>query len=51
MNAYSEEDDELEARFERQLVGALGDDACRREKAAGSTMTLEDALAQTLASR
>jgi predicted ATPase/class 3 adenylate cyclase len=51
MNAYSRADDELERHFERHLVVVLGEEAWEREKAAGSTMTLEQAitLAQSLA--
>jgi tetratricopeptide (TPR) repeat protein len=44
-NAYSGTADELERYFERQLAGLLGDEAWEREKAAGSTMTLEEAIA------
>jgi predicted ATPase/class 3 adenylate cyclase len=51
MNAYSRAD-ELERHFERPLVGVLGEEAWEREKTAGSTMTLEKAiaLAQSLCS-
>jgi len=45
MNAYSRADDELERHFERQLVLVLGEEAWEREKTAGSTMTLEQAIA------
>jgi hypothetical protein len=45
MNAYFEGDDELERHFERELVAVLGEEAWEREKAAGSTMTLEQAIA------
>ena len=45
MNAYFGAEDELERRFERQLVALLGDEAWERETAAGSTMTLEEAIA------
>ena len=45
MNAYDEAAAELEAGFERELVAGLGEEAWEREKAAGSTMTLEQALA------
>jgi predicted ATPase/class 3 adenylate cyclase len=45
MNAYLEADAELEGRFERELVAVLGEEAWEREKAAGCTMTLEQALA------
>jgi predicted ATPase/class 3 adenylate cyclase len=45
MNAYDEAAAELEANFERELVAGLGEEAWEREKAAGSTMTLEQALA------
>jgi predicted ATPase/class 3 adenylate cyclase len=44
-NAYSRADDELERHFERQLVVVLGEEAWDREKTAGSTMTLEQAIA------
>jgi predicted ATPase len=51
MNAYSRADDELERHFERRLMVVLGEETWEREKAAGSTMTLEQAitLAQSLA--
>jgi predicted ATPase len=51
MNAYFEAGDELERRFERQLVVLLGEEAWERETTAGSTMTLDQAtaLAQSLA--
>jgi predicted ATPase len=51
MNAYFEAGDELERRFERQLVVLVGEEAWEREKTAGSTMTLDQAiaLAQSLA--
>jgi hypothetical protein len=45
INAYSRADDELERHFERQLVLVLGEEAWEREKTAGSTMTLEQAIA------
>ena len=45
MNAYDEAAAELEAGFERELVAGLGEEAWERAKAAGSTMTLEQALA------
>jgi predicted ATPase/class 3 adenylate cyclase len=45
MNAYSEADDELDRHFERRLAAVLGDRAWEREKTAGSTMTLEQAIA------
>ena len=45
MNAYDEAAAELEAGFERELVAGLGEEAWEREKAAGSTITLEQALA------
>ena len=38
-------DAELEGHFERELVAVLGKDAWELEKAAGSTMTLEQAIA------
>jgi predicted ATPase/class 3 adenylate cyclase len=44
MNAYSEAEDELEGHFERRLVLALGEEAWEREMAAGSTVTLEEAI-------
>jgi predicted ATPase len=43
-NAYSGADDELERHFERELMPLLGDEAWEREKTAGSTMTLEQAI-------
>jgi predicted ATPase len=45
MNAYFEAQGELERHFERQLVAVLGEEAWEREKTAGSTMTLEEAIA------
>jgi tetratricopeptide (TPR) repeat protein len=45
MNAYSEADAEIERHFERELVAMLGEEAWKQEKAAGSTMTLEEAIA------
>jgi hypothetical protein len=45
MNAYSRADDELERHFERQLMVVIGEEAWEREKAAGSTMMLEQAIA------
>jgi predicted ATPase len=48
MNAYSRADDELERHFERQLVLVLGEEAWEREKTAGSTMTLDQAIALAL---
>jgi predicted ATPase/class 3 adenylate cyclase len=52
-NAYSRTGDELERHFERPLVEVLGEEAWAREKTAGSTMTLEQAiaLAQSLSSQ
>jgi tetratricopeptide (TPR) repeat protein len=49
-NAYFR-GDELDCHFESQLVALLGEEAWEREKTAGSTMTLEQAiaLAQSLA--
>jgi predicted ATPase/class 3 adenylate cyclase len=44
MNAYDAGAD-LERHFERELVAVLGEDAWEQEKAAGSTMTLEEAIA------
>jgi hypothetical protein len=44
MNAY-DAGAELERHFERELVVVLGEDAWEQEKAAGSTMTLEEAIA------
>ncbi|HEY3206286.1 MAG TPA: adenylate/guanylate cyclase domain-containing protein [Gaiellaceae bacterium] len=43
-NAYSRADDELERHFERELMVLLGEEAWEREKAMGSTMTLEQAI-------
>jgi hypothetical protein len=50
-NAYFEAEDELERHLERQLVALLGEKAWERETTAGSTMTLDQAiaLAQSLA--
>ena len=45
MNAYDDPGAELEGHFERELVAVLGEDAWEQEKAAGSTMTLEEAIA------
>jgi hypothetical protein len=45
MNAYFGAEDELERRFERQLVALLGEEAWERETTAGSTMTLDQAIA------
>jgi hypothetical protein len=45
MNAYLRAKDELELRFERQLVVVLGEEAWERQRTAGSTMTLEQAIA------
>jgi hypothetical protein len=45
MTPYSRAKDELELNFERRLVVVLGEDAWEREKTAGSTMTLEQAIA------
>jgi hypothetical protein len=45
MNAYSRAEDELERRFERQLVVVLGEETWERERTAGSAMTLEQAIA------
>ncbi len=44
MNAYDEAAAELEAGFERELVAVLGEEAWERERAAGSTRTLEQAI-------
>ena len=44
MGAYAD-DAELEGHFERKLVAVLGKDAWEQEKVAGSTMTLEAAIA------
>jgi hypothetical protein len=35
----------FECRFERELVAVLGAEAWAQERAAGSTMTLEEAIA------
>jgi predicted ATPase len=43
-NPYSEEDAELEAEFERELVVELGETAWEQEFAAGSALTLEEAI-------
>jgi predicted ATPase len=45
MNAYSEAAAEIERHFERELAAMLGEEAWAQEKAAGSTMTLEEAIA------
>jgi hypothetical protein len=45
MNAYFRGEDELERHFERELVMLLGKEAWEQEKTAGSTMTLEQAIA------
>jgi tetratricopeptide (TPR) repeat protein len=45
MNAYLRAKDELELHFERQLVVVLGEEAWERQRTAGSTMTLEQAIA------
>ena len=45
MNAYFRDDDELEYRFERELVAVLGEEAWEQERAIGSTMALEEAIA------
>jgi tetratricopeptide (TPR) repeat protein len=43
MNAYYKVS-ELESQFERELVAVIGEEAWEREKLAGSTMTLEQAI-------
>jgi hypothetical protein len=45
MNAYYDARAEVEGHFERELVAVLGEEAWEQEKAAGSTMTLEEAIA------
>jgi predicted ATPase/tetratricopeptide (TPR) repeat protein len=45
MNAYLRAKDELELHFERRLVVVVGEEAWERQKTAGSTMTLEQAIA------
>ena len=45
MNAYSEAEEELDHSCERRLVVVVGEEAWEREKTAGSTMTLEQAIA------
>jgi predicted ATPase len=45
MNAYFEAENEVERRFERELEVVLGEEAWERQKTAGSTMTLEEAIA------
>jgi hypothetical protein len=47
------EDEELEGRFERPLIDALGEEAYATEQAIGAEMSLEDAiaLARSLADR
>jgi predicted ATPase len=44
MNAYSEQDEELESHFERELARRLGEGAWEQLKKAGSTMTREAAI-------
>ena len=44
VNAYFRAEDDLEGYFERELVVLLGNEAWEREKTAGSTMTLEEAI-------
>jgi tetratricopeptide (TPR) repeat protein len=43
-NAYSRAEHELERHFEHELERLLGEEAWEREKTAGSTMTLEEAI-------
>jgi predicted ATPase len=45
MSAYFQAGDELESRFEYELVTVLGEEVWEDEKAAGSRMTLEEAIA------
>ena len=45
VNAYFEAQADLDGHFERQLAAVLGEEAWEREKRAGSTMTLEEAVA------
>jgi len=45
MNAYFDAGEELQAHFERELVAVLGEEAWEREKAVGSTMTVDEAVA------
>ena len=45
MNAYYDAGADLEGHFERQLVAVLGEETWEREKAAGSGMTLDEAIA------
>jgi predicted ATPase/class 3 adenylate cyclase len=44
MNAYDDAGAELDVHFERQLVAVLGEETWEREKAAGSRMTLDEAI-------
>jgi len=44
MNAYDDAGADLEVHFERQLVAVLGEEGWEREKAAGSRMTLDEAI-------
>ncbi len=45
MNAYFDAGEELQAHFERELVAVLGEEAWEREKAVGSMMTVDEAVA------
>ena len=45
MNAYFDAGEELQAHFERELVAVLGEAAWGREKAVGSMMTVDEAVA------
>ena len=44
MNAYYDAGADLDGHFERQLVAVLGEETWEREKAAGSRMTLDEAI-------
>ncbi len=44
MNAYYDAGADLEGHFEGQLVAVLGEETWEREKAAGSRMTLDEAI-------
>ena len=44
MNAYDDAGAELDVHFEGQLVAVLGEERWEREKAAGSRMTLDEAI-------
>ena len=45
MNAYFQKNDDLEHHLERELVAVFGEEAWEQERAAGSRLTLEEAIA------